>query len=168
MQNRCLLLTGTSCGRMQERRVLYQLERADEWTLQYLHFIWYVASVSHWFLPEKTFSFLTCVLDLTCPKGLVHDECRFKLDDFCYRGFVEFIWLWFNVKGMKERTLRVLTCFNLCTEHWFLEPPWSTRALVVFVPAVNSGLEITQTSVFLNVTVSKMHIEQNKCLRNTE
>ncbi|XP_029681304.1 mucin-2-like [Takifugu rubripes] len=24
--------------------------------------------------------------NLTCAKGLVHDECRFKLDDFCYRG----------------------------------------------------------------------------------
>lgn len=168
MQNRSLLLTGTSCRRMQERRLLHQLERADEWTLQYLHFICYVASVSHWFLPETTFSFLTCVSDLTCAKGLVHDECRFKLDDFCYRGSVECIWLWLNVKGKTERTLRLLTLFNLCTEHWFLEPPWSTRALVVIVPAVNSGLEITQMSVFLNVTVSKMHVELNQCIRNTE
>lgn len=123
-----------------------------------------VSVISSW----NNILFSYCVSDLTCPKGLVYDECRFKLDDFCYRGFVECIWLWLSVKGKKERTLRVLTFFNLCTEHWFLEPPWSTRALVVFVPVANSGLEITQTSVFLNVTVSKMHIEQNKCIRNTE
>lgn len=33
---------------------------------------------------------LVRVSDVTCPEGLVYDECRIKLDDFCNGGFVKF------------------------------------------------------------------------------
>lgn len=121
MQKRCLLLTGTSCWRMHELRVLYQLERADERKLQYLHFICYV-TLSCWFLPEIAFILLTHVSDVTCAKGLVYDECRFKLDDFCYRGFVKCIWLLFIVKQKYLRYLAFLYSAQ-SADSWSLPGP---------------------------------------------
>lgn len=97
---------------------------------------------------------LTHVSDVTCPEGLVYDECRNKLDDFCSGGFGVF-----KEHSIKPKMFRLawfsISCFSSgCTESNILELPSSTTVQAAFVPLAKSGQETTTTSVCLTAPVS--------------
>lgn len=83
-----LRVTRASGRGVQGSWVLHQLEESHRWIL------WWVSHPS----PHVFWIFVVCLYvswslflllsGVTCPKGLVYDECRDRLDDYCYGGSV--------------------------------------------------------------------------------
>lgn len=94
---------------------------------------------------------------MTCPEGLVYDECRSKLDDFCSGGFEvlfkEPLYTVLNPKCFPSHGFPSLLSPG-CTESNILELPWRTTVQAAFAPLARSGQEITPTSACLTAPVS--------------
>lgn len=68
---------------------------------------------------SKLISVSVHVSGVTCPKGLVYDECREKMDDFCYGGFVTFTDSIFTL--IIEPRMFLLEFFLFLSFHFFVQ-----------------------------------------------
>lgn len=110
--------------------------------------------------PDVSWMFLSCVswtvsilfLGVTCPKGLVYDECRDRLDDFCSGGSVTSAHVVLAI--FVSRYLVIFSFLVLAEDSFILDPPWTARPQAVSVQAASSERETIHTPVFLSAHVS--------------
>lgn len=89
---------------------------------------------------------------VTCPEGLVYDECRDRLDDFCYGGSVTSARVVLDI--FVAGYLIIFCVLFLAEECFILDLRRTARAQAVFVPVASSERETAHIPAFLSAHVS--------------
>lgn len=83
---------------LKNAKTLVSVSTGESWLMEDAVCRLYLYCLFVWLLSSWNRIHFSCVSDVTCPKGLEYDECRLKLDDFCFRGFVKSICSLLNKK----------------------------------------------------------------------
>lgn len=105
---------------LKNAKTLVSVSTGESWLMEDAVCRLYLFCLFLQLLSSWKFHYFSCVSDVTCPRGLVYDECRLKLDDFCFRGFVKSIWSSLNKKKTKAERSELLSLLDAQREDsWY-------------------------------------------------